>query len=81
MHTSPIKDTTMKVKLTTDIWFASFLKLKGHKVKNFDVMTKSKGRFHFEISEEEWKKLKLEFDASDISKIKMHQIALKDMLH
>jgi hypothetical protein len=71
----------MKVKVTTDIWFASFLKLKEYQVINFDVLPKSKGRFYFNISDEDWKKLKLEFDASAISKIKMHQIALKDMLH
>ena len=81
MHTSSIGDTSMNIKATTDMWFASFMKLKGNQVVNFDVLPKSKGRFYFNVSEDEWKKLKLEFDASDISKIKMHQIALKDMLH
>lgn len=68
-------------KTTTDIWFSAFLKMKGYPVVNFDVLPKSKGRFHFNIQDEDWKKMKLEFDASDISKIKMNQIALKDMLH
>lgn len=81
MCTSSVGDIVMNVKVTTDIWFASYLKMKGYPVVNFDVLPKSKGRFHFNIKEEDWKKMKLDFDASDISKIKMNQIALKDMLH
>lgn len=69
------------VRSTTDIWFSSFLRMKGHDVKNFEVFSKNKGKFYFDVPEDEWKELRLAFDSSDISKIKLHQIALRDLLH
>ena len=68
------------VRSTTDIWFSSFLRMRGHGVTNFEVFSKNKGKFFFEIPEDVWKELRLAFDSSDISKIKLHQIALKDLL-
>ena len=66
---------------TTDIWFVSFLRMNGYNIHSFDVLPKSKSRFYFEMTEEEWKKMKLEFNRSTVSDIKMQLIALKDMLH
>lgn len=69
------------MKETTDIWLASFIRMKGHNVADFEVISKNKAKFKFEVSDEEWRKLKMAFDVSDISKIKLHQIALKDLIH
>ena len=55
---------------TTDIWFVSFLRMNGYNIHSFDVLPKSKGRFYFEMTEEEWKKMKLEFNRSTVSDIK-----------
>ena len=66
---------------TTDIWFASFLRLNGHKVTNYEIISKNKGKFIFNLCEDSWKELRLKFDSSEISDIKLHQIALKDLLH
>jgi hypothetical protein len=66
---------------TTDIWFASFLQLKGYQLSNFSILNRGKGSFDFVISEEEWKTMHLAFNSSDISKIKQIQLSLKDLLY
>jgi len=66
---------------TTDIWFASFLQLKGVKLSNFTIIGKGKGSFDFCLTEDEWRKFRLEFNDSDISKIKQIQLSLKDLLY
>lgn len=66
---------------TTDLWFAAFLKLKGYKIKDFIVISRGKGQYEFIISEELWKKEKLEFIQSDISRVKQIMEQLKDLLY
>jgi hypothetical protein len=66
---------------TSDIFFAAFLRLKGYAVKDFEVISRGRGRFIFDISENDWKQRKLEFLQSDINKIKLHQEELKDLLY
>jgi len=66
---------------TSDIFFAAFLRLKGYSVKDFEVISRGRGKFIFDISEDEWKACKLEFMKSDINKIKLHQEELKDLLY
>lgn len=69
------------MKATTDVWFASYLKLRGFAIGTFEVIERNKGRFYFIISDAEWKRMKIEFDTSETSKIKQMQGALKDLLH
>lgn len=69
------------MKESTDIWFCSYLKMKGHHIKDYTVISSNKGRFFFDMTEAEWKKMKLEFDSSEIGRMKLEQIALKDLLH
>ena len=66
---------------TTDIWFASFLQLKGVQLLNFSILSKGRGSFDFKLTEEEWRTFRLEFNNSDISKIKQIQLSLKDLLY
>lgn len=66
---------------TTDIWFASFLQLKGVQLLNFSILSKGRGSFDFQLTEEEWRTFRLEFNNSDISKIKQIQLSLKDLLY
>ena len=65
---------------TTDLWFASFLKLKGYELSNFEIISKGKGRYIFKISVEDWKKMKMEFISNDISKLKQIMQELKDLV-
>ena len=66
---------------TTDIWFAAFLRLKGYEITDYNVLSRGKGKFFFDISPSDWKEMKIEFSNSIISGIKLHQIALKDLLY
>lgn len=67
---------------TTDIWFASFLQeIKGYQVHDFTVIKPGKGEFRFDLTEEQWKQFKLEFDHSDFSKLKYGQERLKDLIY
>lgn len=66
---------------TTDIWFASYLLYKGYVLTDFDVIHRGKGKYKFEITEEQWKELKLEFSSSETNAIKSHHLSLKDMTY
>lgn len=65
---------------TTDLWFASFLLLSGYTVDSFEKVSTYKGRYKFNISDEDWCRMKLEFIKSDISKVKVTQEQLKDLI-
>jgi len=69
------------MKETTDMWFASFLMMNDHPVANFEVIRRGRGKFYFDVSEAEWKLLKLEFNDSVVHTIKMNHLTLKDMVH
>jgi hypothetical protein len=67
-------------KETTDLFFAAYCVINGHKVIDFSKLSVRKGKFIFDIADEDYKKLKLEFTRSDISKIKQTIEELKDLL-
>jgi len=66
---------------TTDIWFASYLKFKGYVLEDFEVLHRGKGKYKFDITEEQWKTLKLEFSTSETNAIKSFHLSLKDMTY
>lgn len=65
--------------VTTDLWFASFLKLKGYELSDYEVIKRGKANFMFSISDDDCKKLKLEFMKDYISEVKQTYEQLKDM--
>jgi hypothetical protein len=65
---------------TTDLFFAAFLKMKGYELQDFEVISKGRGKFKFKISDEDYKKMKLEFLKSDISRLKQIIEELKDLV-
>lgn len=67
------------VKNTTDIWFAAFLRNKGFNMKTVEVIKRGKGKFYFEIDDESWKSMKLDFLKSDFCKCKELISQLKDL--
>lgn len=69
------------MKETTDIWFASFLLNKGHKIADFELVGKHRGKYKFNITDEEWKQFKLEYISSDIKKLEELHKQLKDLLY
>jgi len=69
------------MKSTTDIWFTTFLKMEGYEIVNYEVISKNRGVFYFNISNSAWKELKLKCDKSMICTIKTTQLAIKDLLY
>jgi hypothetical protein len=70
-------------KWIKDLWFAAYLLRKGYDVTDFECFDPVRKRFQysFEIkSEDEYKKLKLEFKNSDESRIKQRQSELLDLV-
>lgn len=66
---------------TTDIWFAAFLKHRGFAIIDYYVLGKGRGKYKFDISSEEYKKQKMLFINSEISKIKQNMEEIKDLLY
>jgi len=66
---------------TTDIWFASYLKFKGFELSGWEVLHRGKGKYKFDISEEEWRRIKLEFMSSETNSIKAFHLSLKDLTY
>ena len=66
---------------TTDLFFMAFLINKGYSVKKYDVIAKGKISCYFEIADEDWKSLKLEFNSSEASKLKQIIEQLKDLAY
>lgn len=66
---------------TTDIWFTAYLMHRGYKIAKYDVIGKGKARCHFEISEEDWNQLKLDFNNSDLIKFKGLIEQVKDLAY
>ena len=70
------------MKETTDIWFATYIiEIKGIQLQDYTIISRGRGKFKFEINDEDFKKLKLEFVNSEASKIKQGQERLKDLLY
>ena len=67
------------MKSTKDIWFTAYLMYKGYTIKEVEKIGFSKGRFYFEISDEEWMKHKLEFNNTEIIKFKGLIEQVKDL--
>lgn len=64
---------------TTDLFFMAFLIHKGYEIKKYDVISKGRISCQFDISDEIWKDLKLEFNNSEASKLKQTIEQLKDL--
>jgi len=67
---------------TTDIWFATYIvEVKQIPLADYEVVSRGKGRFKFDITTEKLKALKLAFINSETSKVKQGQERLKDLLY
>ena len=64
---------------STDIWFVAFLMFKGHQINKFDKLGRGKVKCYFELTDEQWSMLKLEFNNSDLIKFKGLVEQVKDL--
>ncbi len=68
-----------ELKKATDVWFCAFVINKGHSIKKYDVLSRGKVCCYFEITEDEWKSLKLEFNNSELINFKGIINNIKDL--
>jgi hypothetical protein len=54
--------------------------MEGYEIVDYNVISNKRGKFFFDISDEDWKALKIKCDKSIITKVKTAQISLKDLL-
>lgn len=66
---------------TTDIWFAAYLMHRGYKIHKYDVIGKGKTRCHFDLADEVWTQLKLDFNNSEFIKFKGLIEQVKDLAY
>jgi hypothetical protein len=64
---------------SSDVWFCSYLMHRGFQIYEYSVMPNHKVKCTFQINDEEWKKLKLEFNHSDLIKFKTLIEQIKDL--
>ena len=70
-----------ELKYTSDIWFASFLMLRGYKINNYIVIGKGRVKCGFALSDAEWQTLKLEFNNSELIRYKALHEQIKDLAY
>lgn len=66
---------------STDIWFTAFLMFKGVKMSKYEKIASKKGRYYFDLTDEQWNQYKLEFNNSDLIKFKGLVEQVKDLVH
>jgi hypothetical protein len=69
----------MNLKSSSDVWFCSFLINKNHQIHKYDVIDRGKVRCYFDVPEDKWKELKLEFNSSELAKHKQTIEMIKDL--
>lgn len=69
----------MNKKTSSDLWFLAFLTIKGYKISEYQVIERGKIRASYDIDEEVWRNLKLEFHNSEVAKYKTTIEQLKDL--
>lgn len=69
------------MKKSTDVWFCAFLMFNGKQLESYDVISRGKVECHFNVSEDEWKQYKIDFNKSEFIKFKGLIDQLKDLAY
>ena len=69
------------LKNSTDIWFCAYLQLQGIKLAKYDVEGRGKVRCYYDVTDDEWKQLRLDFNNSDVSRYKTAVESIKDLAY
>lgn len=68
-------------KDTKNIKFVAYLRFKGHEILKIERIARGKARYWFDLTEDEWVNLKLEFDRSNECKYAQCLDAVVDLAH
>lgn len=70
------------MQVTSDLWFATYLKVRGVDPVNYETIGKTtKLKVFFRISAEEWRAHRVAFANSEISKFRNEMTRLKDLAY
>jgi hypothetical protein len=69
------------MKSTTDLWFVCFLMENSFEVKDYQSQKAGKVRFIFEMTDADWKKMKIAFQKSAVMKIKLNYEKLLNLIY
>lgn len=69
------------MKSTQDVWFCAFLIKNKYEIEKYDVIGRGKIKAYFNITDNEWQKMKLEFSKSELSEFKNIIDKLKDLAY
>lgn len=67
------------IKESKDIWFNAFMLKCGHKIVSFKVDMNKKVSCCFLVSDDDWSKMKLEFQSSEINQFKGYLNQIRDL--
>jgi len=70
-----------ETKDTKNIKFVAYLRFKGYEISKVERIARGKARYHFELTENEWLHLKLQFDKSQECKYAQCLDAVVDLAH
>ena len=68
------------MKFTTDLWFAVFLIISNVKLNSFENIDARRGRFFFEISDNDWRDMKVKYLRSQVKLIREKMEELKSLV-
>lgn len=71
-----------KRQLTTDLWFGTYLKVRGIEPADYEVIGRStKLKLFFDLTDEEWRAHRVAFTHSEFSKFRTEMTRLKDLAY
>jgi hypothetical protein len=68
-----------ELKSSSDVWFTAFLMDKGEKIKRYEVIARGRVKCFFDLTDDQWRDYKLEFNNSDVVRFKALIEQIKDL--
>lgn len=67
------------LKSSTDVFFSAYILSKNIKLAKYEVIDRGRVRCYFDLTEDQWKQLKIDFNNSEISDVKQYIAKIKDL--
>ena len=67
------------MKKTTDLWLTTYIIMQGHPLADYNKIGPRKVEFGFDLSDDDWKKYKLQYLKSDYAKFEQEMAKLREL--
>lgn len=67
------------MKRTTDLWLTTYIILQGHPLSDYNKVGPRKVEFVFNLPDDKWKELKLNYLQSDFAKFEQEMAKLREL--